>query len=91
MDELFRTKIVIGTDLNHALDDEELTIQYQPQIDLRTDRVVGLEALARWSHHQRGRVAPAELIAVAERTNLIVPLGIWVLRQACLQARVWLD
>ena len=73
------------------MDDEELTIQYQPQIDLRTNRVVGLEALAQWSHHRRGRVAPAGFIAVAERMNLIVPPGIWVLRQACLQARVWLD
>ena len=91
MDELFRTEVAIGTDLHHALDDEELTIQYQPQMDLRTNRVVGLEALARWSHHRRGRVAPAEFIAVAERTNLIVPLGIWMLRQACLQARVWLE
>lgn len=91
LDDLFRTEVAIGTDLHHALDDEELTIQYQPQIDLRTNRVVGLEALARWSHHRRGRVAPAEFIGVAERTNLIVPLGIWVLRQACLQARMWLD
>ena len=55
LDDLFRTEVDIGTDLHHALDDEELTIQYQPQIDLRTNRVVGLEALARWSHHRRGR------------------------------------
>ena len=54
LDDLFRTEVAIGTDLHHALDDEELTIQYQPQIDLRTNRVVGLEALARWSHRRRG-------------------------------------
>ena len=88
LDGLFRTEVAIGTDLHHALDDDKLTIEYQPQIDLWTNRVVGLEALARWSHHRRCEVAPAEFIGVAERRNLIVPLGIWVLRQACLQARV---
>ena len=90
LDDLFRTEVDIGTDLHHALDDEELTIQYQPQIDLRTNRVVGLEALARWSHHRRGQVTSSEFIGVAERT-LIRLLGIWVLRQVCLQARIWLD
>ena len=73
------------------MEDEELTIQYQPQIDLRTNRVVGLEALARRSHHRRGQVTPSEFIGVVERTNFIMPLGIRVLRQACLQARIWLD
>ena len=91
LDELFRSEVAIGTDLHHALDDEELTIEYQPQIDLRTNRVVGLEALARWKHVRRGQVPPAEFIAVAERTNLIVPLGNWILHQACAQARKWLD
>jgi predicted signal transduction protein with EAL and GGDEF domain len=91
LDKLFRSEVAIGTDLRHALDDEELTIEYQPQIDLRTNSVVGLEALARWSHDRRGQVPPAEFIAVAERTNLIVLLGNGVLHQAYAQARKWLD
>lgn len=91
LDELFRSEVAIGTDLHHAIEAEELTLEYQPQIDLATNRVVGLEALARWTHHRRGQVDPVEFIPVAERTNLIIPLGTWVLHQACLQARQWLD
>ena len=91
LDELLRSEVAIGTDLHHALEEEELTVVYQPQIDIVTNQIVGLEALARWSHHRRGQVPPTEFISVAERTNLIVPLGNWVFHQACMQARAWLD
>ena len=67
------------------------TIYFQPQIDLRTNQAVGLEALARWSHRRRGAVEPTKFIGVAERKDQIVIAAGWVLRQACLQARVWLD
>ena len=91
LDELFCSEVAIGTDLHHALEDEALSVVYQPQIDLATHWIVGLEALARWSHPRRGEVPPSEFISVAERPNQIIPLGDWVLRQACLQAREWLD
>lgn len=91
LDELFRSEVAIGTDLHHALEDEDLEVYFQPQVDLRTNQVVGLEALARWSHPRRGAVEPTEFIPVAERTNLIIPLGNWILQAACRQARIWPD
>ena len=87
----FPEEVAIGTDLHHALEDEDLEVYFQPQVDLRTNQVVGLEALARWSHPRRGAVEPTEFIPVAERTNLIIPLGNWILQAACRQARIWLD
>lgn len=91
LDALFRVEVALGTDLHHAIERKELHLQYQPQIDLASNRIIGLEALVRWHHERRGNVRPAEFIPVAERTNQIVPLGAWVLRAACRQAHLWLE
>jgi len=77
--------------LRHAVDNDELFLEYQPVYELETSRVVGVEALIRWRHPQRGLVPPAEFIPVAESSELIVPIGEWVLDTVCAQVGAWLD
>jgi len=77
--------------LRRALERQEFTLQYQPKISVRTGIVTGAEALIRWTHPTRGVVPPARFIPVAEACGLIMPIGAWVLREACTQAQAWRD
>ncbi|GAA3350026.1 hypothetical protein GCM10020358_74390 [Amorphoplanes nipponensis] len=82
-------RLELEADLRLALDREELALHYQPTVDLRTGAIVGFEALVRWRHPTRGMVSPLDFIGIAETTGLIVPLGRWVLAEACRQAVAW--
>ena len=82
-------RLGLENDLRRAVEREELRLVYQPIIDLRTERIIGAEALLRWHHPTKGLLLPGVFIDLAEETGLIVPIGLQVLRQACLQAAEW--
>lgn len=84
-------RLTLDRDLRAALDRGELTLHYQPQLDIRTGEVRGAEALLRWMHPVQGSIAPLRFIALAEESGFIEPLGRWVLQAACAQARAWRD
>ena len=84
-----RQRVEIAFELRRALERQELRVHYQPVHDLKTSRLVGVEALVRWAHPQRGLVSPAEFIPIAERTGLIAEIDAWVMQQACEQMCQW--
>jgi diguanylate cyclase (GGDEF)-like protein len=91
MDADLRERKQLENDLRTAIAQDKLSVAYQPIMNASGEKMVGVEALCRWRHPTRGDVPPVDFIPIAERSELIIPLGEWVLRKACLEARPWTD
>ncbi|MGH1538699.1 MAG: response regulator, partial [Gammaproteobacteria bacterium] len=91
MEAVVTNKVEIEQDLRQSLEREELDVYYQPKYDLKTSKVMGLEALVRWNHPEKGLVGPNDFIPLAEETGLISELGLWVLISSCVQIKSWIE
>ncbi len=91
MEAEVRTRVAVTSELREAIPSGQLFLLYQPQIDSATGRIIGVELLVRWRHPTRGVLPPSEFIPIAEKSNLIVAIDHWVNREACRQAKAWMD
>jgi len=89
--EVVSRRVQMEMDLRHAINHNEFVLHYQPQVNLQTGELSGIEALLRWQHPEQGLLNPDEFIPLAEQTGLIVPIGHWVLEEACSKYKLWLD
>jgi diguanylate cyclase (GGDEF)-like protein/PAS domain S-box-containing protein len=89
LDQEVVNRVTLGGELLRAIADQELELEYQPQVEITTGKIVGIEALVRWNHPTRGLLPPAVFIPIAEKTGAILPLGHWVLDEACRQVKAW--
>lgn len=91
IEQALRRKLEVTRALRRALDEGQFLLHFQPQVDLATGHLLASEALLRWQHPQQGLQAPAQFIGIAEQSQLIGPIGLWVMREACRRLRAWLD
>jgi len=91
MNDKLQRHVELENQLRNAITKNQLHLVYQPKVNLKSGKICGCEALLRWQHPELGMVSPAEFIPIAEESGLILPIGDWVLRSACLQAKSWLD
>jgi EAL domain-containing protein (putative c-di-GMP-specific phosphodiesterase class I) len=91
MNEAVQIRLVLENELRTALEQNQLKLYYQPQVNIHTHKITGVEALLRWEHEQYGSISPAQFIPLAEDSGLIIPIGKWVLQTACAQIKQWED